>query len=116
MRPAPADRPGLTASGATLLLTLLLCGLPALAQSGRHPWAWSVHDTDGDGYLSPDEYWVLLEVRRTRHSRYRGIAPQPAPAFEEVDRNGDGGIDEDELTDALQHNMYRYRHGGPPWR
>jgi hypothetical protein len=113
MRPSPAYRPTPRARRAPRILSLVLCALPALAQD---PPAWSIHDIDGDGYLSSEEYGVLLELRRGRHARHRGIAPQPAPAFAEVDRNGDGLIDEDELTDALEQSMYRYRHRGPPWR
>lgn len=118
MRPSPAARPTRCARRAALILGLALAlwGLPALAQHGWPPRAWSIHDTDGDGYLSPDEYRVLLQLRRSRHAARRGLAPQPAPAFEEVDRDGDGHIDEDELTDVLEHNTYRYRHRGPPWR
>lgn len=116
MRPFPAPRPPLRARRAVVALALALWGLPALAQHGWYPRAWSIHDTDGDGYLSREEYRVLLALRRSRHAAHRGLAPQPAPAFEEIDRDGDGLIDEDELTDVVEHNMYRYRRRGPPWR
>jgi len=116
MRPSPAYRPTPRGHRAALILSLALCALPALAQYGWYPPTWSIHDIDGDGYLGREEYGVLLELRRGRHARHRGIAPQPAPAFAEVDRNGDGFIDEDELTDALEHTMHRYRRRGPPWR
>jgi len=71
---------------------------------------------DGDGYLSPEEYRVLLELRRQRKQQHGRMAPQPAPAFDEIDRDRDGRIGEEELTEMLHHKMYRYRRGGPPWR
>jgi hypothetical protein len=100
-----------------LLLCLTLWEPTLIAQGAGPSRPFSIHDTDRDGYLSPEEYRVLLELRRERHAqRRRALAPQPAPAFDEVDRDGDGRITETELLAMLQHHMYRYQRRGPPWR
>jgi hypothetical protein len=77
---------------------------------------FSVHDLNRDGYLDREEYRALRELRRLRHQRQGRMPPQPAPAFDDVDRNGDRLIGEEELTDALRHKMHRYRHRGWRWR
>jgi hypothetical protein len=77
---------------------------------------FSVHDLNGDGYLSQEEYTALLELRRARHRQHRGAPSQPGPAFEEVDRDGDGLIGEAELTDVLQRGMHRYRWRRGRWQ
>ena len=98
------------------LLSIALLGTIGTAPSDAEIRPFSVHDTNRDGYLDREEYRVLLEMRRARHHRHRNIAPQPAPAFDEVDRNRDGLSDEGELTEALRHRMYRYGHHGRRWR
>ena len=114
------DRRTATRSSRPLFGEMLLC-LAVLVMSSVTPAyaqtrPFSVHDTDGDGYLSREEYGLLLELRRERHRQRGRIDPQPAPAFDDVDRNGNGLIDESELTDALGHKMYRYGRHGPRWR
>lgn len=116
VRSAPRKSPTTRGRRHVLLALLLLSGLPALAQWGAQPRCYSIHDTNGDGYLSREEYHMLLELRRTRHPRHRRMTPQPAPAFEEVDRDGDGRIGEAELTDMLNYKMYRDRQKGQRWR
>jgi len=92
---------------------LVLHFLPALSQGGIHPQRFTVYDTDGDGYLSREEYLVLVELRR-QHGQQRGcLAQQPAPGFGEIDRDRDGRIGQQELTDMLRGGMHRHR--GPPW-
>jgi len=97
-----------------LCVAVLVMSSAAPAHAQTRPF--SVHDTDGDGYLSRAEYGLLLELRRERHRQPGRIDPQLAPAFDDVDRNGNGLIDEGELTDALGHKMYRYGRHGPRWR
>jgi hypothetical protein len=99
----------------------MLLGLAVLVMSSATPAhaqtrPFSVHDTDRDGYLSREEYGLLLELRRERHRQRGRIDPQPAPAFDDVDSNGNGLIDESELTDALGRKRYRYGRHGPRWR
>jgi Ca2+-binding EF-hand superfamily protein len=97
-----------------LYLAVLVMSSATSAHTQTRPF--SVHDTDGDGYLSREEYGLLLELRRERHGQRGRVDPQPAPAFDEVDRNSNGLIDEGELTGALRHKMYRYGRHGPRWR
>lgn len=96
------------------IVCLVLFSPSVFAQSGATPRPFTIHDIDGDGYLSREEYRVLLELRRQRKQQRR-LAPQPAPAFDGIDRDRDGRIGEQELTDMLHHKLYRYRCGGPPW-
>jgi hypothetical protein len=76
---------------------------------------FSVHDLNRDGYLDREEYRQLRELRRMRHERHGRGAPQPAPAFDDIDKDADDLIGEEELTDALRHKMYRYRQRGFRW-
>lgn len=93
---------------------LLLCVDSALAESPPRPY--SIHDTDGDGYLSLQEYQVLLEIRRQRQQRHRRGGFLPPPPFEQVDRDGDGRIGEQELTEALRYRMFHHHRPGTHWR
>lgn len=101
-----------------VLLGTGLClsgGLPAVAETAARSQPYTVHDTDGDGYLSREEYRTLLELRRAnqrqRHPETAGLAP----AFEEIDHDGDGLISEVELGDMLQRGTHRHRQRGPRW-
>jgi hypothetical protein len=81
---------------------------------GPHgPHVFSVHDLDGDGYLSRGEYAALrrhcLESREGRGRR--GCNPARLLDFDVLDGDRDGRIDEDELIDAIGR---RYRGGRPP--
>lgn len=105
-----------------LLLTTLLCFFPfssVVAEPGnfkqkRVMRGFSVHDTNGDGFLSRDEYQSFFDFhKKRRHDKKR---PRSLHDFEEVDINRDGFIDEDELIRQLnrhlkQHRRYRYREG-----
>lgn len=106
--------PGLLRCRCALLLGAVLLTATASLQGQTRPF--SVHDTNRDGFLNRAEYRQLLELRRSRHLHRQRIPPQPAPAFDEVDRNGDGLIDELELAEALRHKMHRYGRHGPRWR
>jgi hypothetical protein len=114
------ERPSLSLPARLAAVRVLLCALllgvaigTGAAYAQIRPF--SVHDTNRDGYLDREEYRVLLEMRRARRGQRR-LAPQPAPAFDEVDHDRDGLLDEAELTEALRHRMYRYRQRGPRWR
>ena len=109
---ARASRPRF--GGTLLCVAVFVMSSVTPAYAKMRPF--SVHDTDGDGYLSRAEYGLLLELRRERHRQRGRIDPQPAPAFDDVDRNGNGLIDEGELTDALGHKIYRYGRHGQRWR
>jgi Ca2+-binding EF-hand superfamily protein len=114
------DRPIATRSSRPRFGGMLLCVAVLVMSSATTAHAqtrpFSVHDTNGDGYLSREEYGLLLELRRERHRQRGRMDPQPAPAFDDVDRNGNGLIDESELADALGHTMYRYGRHGQRWR
>lgn len=115
-----ARRQGLSIGKQRGLLRALLCAVllgAAVGAGAAHAQIrpFSVHDTNRDGFLDREEYRQLLEMRRARH-RQRSIAPQPAPAFDEVDDNRDSLLDEGELIEALRHRMHRYGRRGPRWR
>jgi hypothetical protein len=116
MRPSrsialPTRRSALAAGLLCAALLAVIGAAPARAEIRP----FSVHDTNRDGYLDREEYRVLLEMRRGRRHRHRGIPRQPAPAFDEVDHNRDGLLNEAELTEALRHRLYRYGHHGRRW-
>lgn len=79
---------------------------------------FSIHDYDNNGSLSKQEYQQLLQqikARRESSDRPKGRYSRPLN-FEEVDKNQDGRITEDEMITALnlrlqQHRRYRYRGG-----
>lgn len=77
------------------------------------PPPFSVHDTDGDGYLSRAEYEVFYREFEKRHKK----AGRPAHrmlrilSFEQIDTDGDGRVSVDEMLSAL-----RERRKGPGWR
>jgi len=97
-------------------LTLSLSGTATSSdrsQSPEPPPRFSVHDSDGDGYLSREEYEVFYRELEERHRK----AGRPAHrmlkilSFEQIDSNGDGRICEEEMVAAL-----RERRQGPGWR
>ena len=112
-----ADRLIRTVFRAPAIAVVVLLPLAAEAQlAGPVTRPFSVHDLNRDGYLDREEYRQLRELRRMRHERHGRVAPQPAPAFDDIDKDADDLIGEEELTDALRHKMYRYRHRGFRWR
>jgi Ca2+-binding EF-hand superfamily protein len=115
VEPPILSRPTRRAAVKALLCAVLLGAAVGTGATHAQIRPFSVHDTNRDGHLDREEYRVLLEMRRARH-RQRRIDSQPAPAFDEVDDNRDGLVDEGELIEALQHRMYRYGRRGPHWR
>lgn len=102
---------------AALTLVLFSLAMPtpdAAAGPGTgRPRAFSVHDLDGDGYLSRDEYAALRRhcQERPGGGGRRGCDPARLLDFEILDGDRDGRIGEDELIDVLGR---RYRGGRPP--
>ena len=102
-----------------LLLTLLVMVSPAKATSSgdaagaQPPRQFSVHDTDGDGYLSRGEYEVFYRGFEQRHRESGRPAHRMLRIlkFEQIDSNGDGRISENEMLLAL-----RERRRGSGWR
>ena len=105
----------------TLLLTLLcmLIWNPLMADrdnqhQSKSMRGFSVHDSNKDGLLSREEYHLFFQHHKNR--KHKKGRPVSLHSFEEVDKNQDGFIDEDELIFKLnrhlqQHRRYRYREG-----
>ena len=72
----------------------------------------SVHDTDGDGYLSRDEYAVFYREFEQRHrdSGHPAHRMRRILRFEQIDTDADGRISLEEMLSALQQ-----RRQGPGW-
>jgi hypothetical protein len=83
------------------------------ARDFEPPPVFSVHDTDGDGFLSRKEYAEFYRRFEERHKQ----AGRPAHrmlgllAFEQIDHDRDGHISAHEMVSALQA-----RRQGPGWR
>lgn len=103
----------------SLLFAALTLSLSATAtssednQSPASPPQFSVHDTDGDGYLSREEYEVFFREFEERHRKSGRPAHRMLKilSFEHIDSDGDGRISVDEMVFAL-----RERRQGPGWR
>jgi Ca2+-binding EF-hand superfamily protein len=105
-------------NGVLILIAVLLsaCLETAAGDDTRGtepPPVFSVHDTDGDGFLSRREYAMFYRDFEERHKQ----AGRPAHrmlsllAFEQIDHDGDGRISVHEMVAALQA-----RRQGPGWR
>lgn len=100
-------------------LVPLMLGCPYVIADADQPSVpparpFSIHDTNADGYLSPQEYAALLELRCAHRRARFPTGVEPAPTFEALDCDRNGLIDETELTDALRWTVYQRR--GPRWR
>lgn len=85
---------------------------PVAAETGqRGPVPFSVHDLDGDGYVSRaefDDFRARRQAERAAEGRRLRNVPRLL-SFDEIDVNRDGRIDEAEMLDAV----HRHRHGSP---
>lgn len=94
-------------------LALLLSSAPVLARGAATPPVFSVHDLDGDGYLSRAEYAAL----RAQCAERRGVRCAAALLdFDALDVNRDGMIDEEELLRVIgrRHRGREGPHGSRP--
>ncbi|MEZ5451381.1 MAG: EF-hand domain-containing protein [Thiothrix sp.] len=79
---------------------------------------FSVHDSNRDGYLDRVEYQHFLESLNARRNsgRCRNNKPFRLLGFDDIDRDANGFLSEDEMVSTLnkrlrQHRRYRH-HGG----
>jgi len=106
-------------AAASLLLSF---GSPGQSASGNEAGTpapppvrvFSVHDLDGDGYLTRQEYEMFLQ-RWRQHRAASGRPIQDSrrlPHFDDIDSNGDQRLSEDELTALVRQRLHRrHRHG-----
>jgi len=97
-------------------LTLPLSALSTSRDDSRSPvppTRFSVHDTDGDGYLSREEYEVFYQDFEERHRESGRPAHRMLKilSFEQIDFDGNGRVSVDEMVTALQK-----RRQVPGWR
>ncbi|MEJ2383330.1 MAG: EF-hand domain-containing protein [Xanthomonadales bacterium] len=97
--------PDYTAVKASLMIAVVfaLAALPLVTYADAHrpsPPTLEDFDSDGDGFVSEDEFVTLRAARMKAHAEaghtMRGAAN--APTFSALDGNGDGKLDRDELT------------------
>ncbi|WP_260293187.1 EF-hand domain-containing protein [Sedimenticola hydrogenitrophicus] len=116
MNGSRASRPAPLAAVLFLAGTLSLGGAsaappavtPPEVQPGPGPF--SIHDLDRDGVLSRDEYQRFLAgVEHRRKTAEQPRSYLPPLRFEEIDNNGDGYLNEDEMTSALNQRLQRHK-------
>lgn len=97
-------------------LTLASSAIATSSDDSRRPVPpvqFSVHDTDGNGYLGREEYEIFYLDFEERHRKSGRPAHRMLKilSFEQIDSDGDGRITVDEMVSAL-----RMRRQGPGWR
>jgi Ca2+-binding EF-hand superfamily protein len=104
----------ITPTQAILLVLLFAACSLAIAESNseiptRGPIPFSTYDLDGSGMIDAREFSAAQSQRqqqRTLQHIPKSNAPPP-PTFAEYDRNGDGGINEDELLAGQKAQMMK---------
>jgi Ca2+-binding EF-hand superfamily protein len=98
-------------------LLTLLCGTVTLVGAGqaeveiptRGPIPFSIYDDDGNGMIDEQEFTSVQADRQ--HQRNMQHIPKsnapPPPTFSDYDRNGDGGINADELLAGQKAQMLK---------
>ncbi len=89
-------------------IVLLLLTLPVMAVAADTPPPFSVHDTDGDGYISREEF-DTFRARRQAERAAEGRQLRNAPrvlSFDEIDSDRDGRISETEMLEALERQPH----------
>jgi len=80
----------------------------------RGPIPFSAYDRDGNGLISADEFNTVrgerTQIQATQGMPMRGAAT--APAFSQLDANGDGSVTPDELAAGQRAQMERRRAAG----
>lgn len=93
--------------------------LPFAARADSHrpaPPSFEQFDTDGDGFVSEEEFNTLraerMAARAAEGRQMKGAAS--APPFSDIDTNGDGKLDAAEFTAGRDAHMkaMREKHGG----
>lgn len=95
-----------------VLIAIAILPFAAKADSHRQgPPTFEQFDTDGDGYVSEEEFNTLRSERiakRAAEGRHmRGL--ENAPAFSDIDSNGDGKLNADEFNAGRDAHMKAMR-------
>lgn len=98
------------------VLALSMCATVWLGdntQGPAPPLKFSVHDTDGDGYLSREEYEVFFQEFEARHTQVDRPLHRMLRilTFEQIDIQRDERVSVDEMVSALLE-----RRKGPGWQ
>ena len=113
--------PEQTAFKVILIVAVLIAivSWPFVSHADSHrsgPPNFEKFDTDGDGFISEEEFNTLrserIAARAAEGRQMKGMAN--APAFSSIDSNGDGKLDRDEFTAGRDAHMkaMREKHGG----
>jgi hypothetical protein len=111
----------LTRTSLAVAVILAATALPLTVYGEAHrpnPPTFEDFDTDGDGFVSEDEFLTL----RAEHMKARAEAGHmmhgaaKAPPFSDSDTNGDGRLDREEFAAGREAHMraMREQHGGHP--
>ena len=88
-------------------LALLPLAVKAECQMRHQPPAFSEFDSDGDGFVSEEEFNTTRTARHEKMAQegrpMKGMAS--APSFTDVDTDGDGKLTESELSAAHEAHM-----------
>ena len=101
----------LTRIACALLLAFALTPTVFAMHHGGQPPSFADFDTDGDGFVSEEEFLTLrserMKAKAEEGRMMKGAAS--APPFSDVDTNGDGKLDEAEFTAGREKHMQAMR-------